>query len=424
MNKQQLKDIILDQIEIYLNQEYVKREYELDINVNYCFVGIRRCGKSYLMYQLAHEMMESGIDQDQIVYVNFEDERLLEFTSDDFNTILEIAIEFAGEKGQPYLFLDEIQNISGWEKFARRLADMKYPVNITGSNSKMLSSEMASTLGGRFMIVDVYPYSFSEYLDANGEDKRKIGKTTKGRAEVSARFESYLKYGAFPELVNISSKKMYLNSIYQTIYLGDIITRNKLDNSFALRLILKKISESVMKPVSYSRLHSIAKSSGADIGKQTVINYVNHSMDALLIFQIQNYAAKLVEKETSPKYYFMDTGLLGLYGAENASSAQLENLAAIELLRRFGKDNVFYFEKNIEVDFYVPEEALAIQVCYVLNSDISTFERETSALVKLKSHFTDAKCLILTMSEESDIEVDGVNIKVMPMWKWLIEKEK
>lgn len=419
MQKQQLKEIILDQIDEYLSQKYIKRSYQFDKNSNYCFVGIRRCGKSYLMYQLAHELMESGIDSDCIIYVNFEDERLLEFSAEDFNLILEIAIELAGDKGKPHLFLDELQNINGWDKFARRLADMKYHVNITGSNSKMLSSEIASTLGGRYMMVNVYPYSFTEFLTANKIAQSKLGQSTKSRAEISKYFNQYLSFGAFPELVSISNKRDYLNSIYQKIYLGDIITRNKLDNSFALRLIIKKIAESVMQPISFSRLHGIAKSAGIGIGKQTVINYVNYSLDALLIFNIQNYAAKLVDKETSPKYYFMDSGLLELFGNKDPKSAQLENIAAIELIRKYGQDNVYYFKNNAEVDFYVADDNLAIQVCYELFTNDDTYQRETSALHKLKSNFPDARCMILTMSEDKKLSVNGTEIEVMSMWKWL-----
>ena len=146
-------------------------------------------------------------------------------------------------------------------------------IHITGSNSKMLSSEIASTLGGRFMIVDIYPYSFPEYLAAQGKDKNYLEVlSTKDRAEVVGMCDQYVKYGAFPELVDIRNKREYLNSIYQTIYLGDIITRNKITNDFAVRLILKKIAESVTKPLSFNRLSNILKSAGAVLGKQTVIN--------------------------------------------------------------------------------------------------------------------------------------------------------
>ena len=422
MNREFLKQIMVDQKETYLSNTVVTREYELEENVNYCFVGIRRTGKSYMLFQQIRNLRENGIAWNQIVYVNFEDERLLELTADDLNLILEIGLEVAGADKKPYLFLDEIQNVTGWEKFVRRLADMKYRVNITGSNSKMLSSEIASTLGGRFMIVDVYPYSYSEYLTAQGKDKDYLEPlSTRDRAEIARMYEQYVKYGAFPELVDIRNRREYLNSIYQTIYLGDIITRNKITNDFAVRLILKKIAESVTKPLSFNRLGNILKSAGAVIGKQTVINYVGYMMDSYLLFRLQNYMGKLVEKETSPKYYFMDTGLLGLL-LMDCSSAQLENLVAIELIRRYGRDNVFYFENKVEIDFYVPQEKLAIQVSMQVLDNLETKERETGAFVKLRKFIPDARCLLVTNSEEAELECEGIPISVIPVWKWLIER--
>ena len=424
MNRDILKQIIIDQKEMYLDNPMISRNYDLEENVNYCFVGIRRTGKSYMMYQQIHNLMNDGISSSQIVYVNFEDERLLEIGVDDLNTILEIGIEFSGSKGKPYLFLDEIQNVDGWEKFVRRVADMKYRINITGSNSKMLSKEIASTLGGRFMIVNVFPYSFKEYLSANHIENIMLDQIgTKKRADIVSQYEQYVTYGAFPELVDIKNKRPFLNNIYQTAYLQDIITRNKITNDFAVRLILKKIAESVTKVLSFNRLTNIVKSAGISIGKQTVINYVGHMLDSYLIFSLQNYAAKLVEKVTSPKYYFMDTGLLGLMLLD-CKTAQLENLVAIELIRRYGLDNVYFFENNIEVDFYIPSENLAIQVSMQVLDDVDTLERETRAFVKLNDFIPNTKCLLITNSEETTLNCDGIHIDVIPAWKWLLSNEK
>lgn len=421
MNRDYLKQIIIDQREMYLNNSIVYRNYQLEENVNYCFVGIRRTGKSYMMYQQIKKLMDNGIPMEQVVYVNFEDERLLEIKADDLNVILEIGLETAGAGEKPYLFLDEIQNIEGWEKFVRRIADMKYRINITGSNSKMLSSEIASTLGGRFMIVKIFPYAFSEYLSAQGKTKDYLGIIgTADKADVINMYGQYVKFGAFPELVAIRNKREYLNNIYQTIYLGDIITRNKITNDFAVRLILKKIAESVMKPISYSRLTNILKSAGAAIGKQTVINYVGYMVDAYLLFTVQNYAAKLVGKETSPKYYFMDTGLLGLL-LMDSDTARLENLVAIELARRYGSGNVFYFENNVEIDFYIPAANLAVQVSYSVLDNMDTRERELGAFVKVRNFISEAKCLIISNSEDAELECDGIKVNVVPIWKWLLE---
>ena len=417
MNRDVLKQIIIDQKEMYLDNPLISRDYDLEENVNYCFVGIRRTGKSYMMYQQIHNLMNDGISSLQIVYVNFEDERLLEIGVDDLNTILEIGIEFSGSKGKPYLFLDEIQNVDGWEKFVRRVADMKYRINITGSNSKMLSKEIASTLGGRFMIVNVFPYSFKEYLSANHIENIMLAQIgTKKRADIVSQYEQYVTYGAFPELVDIKNKRPFLNNIYQTVYLQDIITRNKITNDFAVRLILKKIAESVTKALSFNRLTNIVKSAGISIGKQTVINYVGHMLDSYLIFSLQNYASK----KTSPKYYFMDTGLLGLMLLDY-KTAQLENLVAVELIRRYGFENVYFFENNIEVDFYIPSENLAIQVSMQVLDDVDTLERETRAFVKLNQFIPDTKCLLVTNSEETKLNCDGIKIDAVPIWKWLLD---
>lgn len=422
MNRDTLKQIMIDQKDMYLNNPLISRHYPLEDNVNYCFVGIRRTGKSYMMFQQIKHLEANGLPLSQIVYVNFEDERLLEITADDLNTILEIGLEIAGTDTKPYLFLDEIQNVDGWEKFVRRMADMKYRINITGSNSKMLSSEIASTLGGRFVIMNVYPYSFSEYLNACGKYKDYVGAiSTKDKADVLARYNEYVTYGAFPELVEIKNKRAFLSSIYQTVYLGDIITRNKITNDFAIKLILKKIAESITKPLSFSRLTNILKSAGTSLGKQTVINYVSYMTDSYLLFTLSNYAAKLVDKETYPKYYFMDTGLLGLMLLD-CKSAQLENLVAIELIRRYGVENVFFFENNVEIDFYIPSERLAIQVCMQVLDNMDTKERETGAFVKLNNFIPDSRCLLITNSEEDTLECDGIKIEVIPIWKWLLEQ--
>ena len=235
-----------------------------------------------------------------------------------------------------------------------------------------------------------------------------------------ALYDEYVTYGAFPELVDIVHKRTCLSSIYQTVYIGDIITRNKITNDFAVKLILKKIAESITKPLSFSRLTNIVKSTGTSLGKQTVINYVGYMIDSYLIFAIQNYAGKLVDKETSPKYYFMDTGLLGLMLLD-CKSAQLENLVAIELVRRYGLENVYYFENNAEIDFYIPSHKLAIQVSLQVLDNMDTRERETRAFVKLNNFIPDSRCILITNSEEAILDCNGIEVEVVPAWKWLLD---
>ena len=168
MNHDLLKSVIYDQHEIIKNFQIVPREYEFDLNANYVVVGLRRAGKSTLLYKIVQDLIENGTDWNQIIYINFEDERLSEFTVNDFNDILSVQAEMSDNKG--WFFLDEIQNIDGWEKFARRLADSKEHVFITGSNAKMLSSEIENRLGGRYLTKYVTPYNFREYLSAKNID--------------------------------------------------------------------------------------------------------------------------------------------------------------------------------------------------------------------------------------------------------------
>ena len=164
MNHTIIKQVVLDQIEFIKTAEIVNREYAFEKNVNYVLVGLRRAGKSYLLYKMVRELIAQGCDWSQIIYINFEDERLLGFTAADFHDIVETAYELSDSK-EIYYFFDEIQIIDGWEHFVRRLADQKKHVNITGSNAKMLSSEMESVLGGRYISKMIMPFSFGEVLE-------------------------------------------------------------------------------------------------------------------------------------------------------------------------------------------------------------------------------------------------------------------
>ena len=188
MNHALLKSVIYDQHEFIRNFQIVPRDYEFEENGNYVLVGLRRAGKSTLLYKIVLDLVASGVDWEQIIYINFEDERLSEFTVADFNDILSVQSEMSDKKG--YFFLDEVQNIDGWEKFARRMADAKEHIYITGSNAKMLSREIETTLGGRFFARHITPYAFGEYLTACGiphDEPALLGTKTNGRSAPPAR---------------------------------------------------------------------------------------------------------------------------------------------------------------------------------------------------------------------------------------------
>ena len=203
--------------------------------------------------------------------------------------------------------------------------------------------------------------------------------------------------------------------------MGDIALRHSVDNTFALRIMFKKLGESVKQPLSFTRIANIISSTGARVGTQTVINYVEYAKDAWLISSIQNIAGKLVDKELNPKYYFTDNGILNLFLLDGNTSL-LENLVATHLLRKFGRnDTVFFYNKGIEVDFYIPDETTAIQVCYSLDNNDTTFDREVKALLKITEVLECSKLLIITRDSEKVLEIDKKTIEVIPVWKWLLQ---
>ena len=420
MDREILKTIIADnQVEVP-KYEVVLRDFAFEKSGNYVFVGMRRAGKSFLLYQRMQQLLSQGIGWDEILYINFEDERLAGMAVGDLNRLLEVHLEMYGKK--PILFLDEIQNIDGWEKFARRMADTKHRVYITGSNAKMLSHDIQTILGGRYMQVEVYPYSFKEFLDVSNV---KVGKTsvlsTEAKAEILRKFNDYFYFGGLPESVEYSVKRAYLTGIYQKIYLGDVAARNSVENIFALRVMFKKLAESVMQPMSYNRIANIIISTGTKVGINTVINYIQYAKDAWLISSIQNIAGKIMEKETNPKYYFMDNGILNLFLLDGSTSL-LENMVAINLIRKYGReDAVYFYNDGVEVDFYIPEESMAIQACYNLYGSDSTFDREVGALIKLAKVLECKRLMIITRdSEQKLLEIDGKVVEVIPVWKWLL----
>lgn len=417
MNHRILKSIIFDQHEIIKNFNINRREYNFDLNANYVLVGLRRAGKSTLLYKIVQDLIEQGIEWNQIIYINFEDERLTDFTIQDFNDILLVQSELSNKKG--YFFFDEIQNIDGWEKFARHLADSKEHIFITGSNAKMLSSEIEKTLGGRFLSKYISPYNFREFLTAKQQDFSESSiLSTKSSGKIIRNFSEYFYFGGFPETVNFIEKREYVSSIYQKILLGDIATRNSIRNLTGLKILIKKIAETTKDEISYSKLHNILKSIGIQISKDVIIDYVKYAQQAYLIFSVKNYFSKFVEKETTPKYYFYDNGLINLF-LLNEEPRLLENLVAINLKHKY-KDEVFYLKtSSIDIDFFVPEIQTVFQVAYSIKNISS--QREITSLIEVAKSFNEAKqFVIITFEEEDSIYIDDVEIKVIPIWKWLL----
>jgi predicted AAA+ superfamily ATPase len=304
------------------------------------------------------------------------------------------------------------------------MADAKYTIYITGSNAKMLSGEINSALGGRFLTYEVYPYSFKEYVNVHSVSVLPNDIiSTEGRSAVVRLFNEYLHNGGLPASALLPAKRNYLSSVFQKIYLGDIIARNSITNVAGIRLMIRKIAESVCRPISFNRINNLLSSVGGKLSLATTIKYVEYCEDAWLLMKLKNYTACLADKESNCKYYFIDNGILNLFLIDK-DSMLLENLVAMQLFRKYGHDmsneRVFFYNDNFEVDFYIPEDALAIQVCYSL-SDEETLQREVNALKKLPKRLDCNRRLIITFDEETSFSDEYGTIEVVPAWKWLLE---
>lgn len=420
MQKDVFKILIKEGQDEMRGMELYVRPFEFEEHGRYVLVGIRQAGKSYLLYQRAKMFLESGHDIREIVYINFDDERLLGMTADDFDLILQAYSVMYDSK--PIFFFDEIQNIEGWEHFSRRLANQKYQVFITGSNARMLSRDIATTLGGRYFDEKVFPYSFREYLEASHIELEDGWIYGRQRDLVQQKFANYFKWGGFPELLLFRNKRHWLNSLYEKIILGDVIQRNNVKNEHALRLAVKRLAENVKQATAYNRLANMVKSTGVSTSTASVIEYIRYVKEACLMFTLDNYVSKFVERETAKKHYFTDNGLLGIFLSEG-DTALLENLCAIHLYKKYNKDDesprLFYYRRNVEVDFYVPDESLAIQASYSIR-DEATRSRVTRALAALNKIAPLKKACIVTFDEEETIELSGLTIDVVPIWKWLL----
>ena len=418
MNREILKQVIRDQHEVIQNEVIIQRDIHLEKNANYIIVGLRRSGKSTLLYSIVQKLVSSGVDWSRIIYINFEDERLSEFTKDDFNDILSVQSELSDQSG--FFFFDEIQNIDGWEKFARRMADSKERVYITGSNAKMLGRDMETTLGGRFISKQMTPYSFSEYLDAREIDHTESAfETTKKTSKIISVFDDYLKFGGFPESLVFKNKRDYISGIYRKVLLGDIIARNGIRNEKAMDLLVKKISDSICSGVTYTRLIGLLKNIGISISKEPLIAYIEHLKDAYLIFDIKNYLSPFSEKQTTPKYYFSDNGILNLF-LYDKDSALLENIIAIYLYKKYG-DNLYYYKSSkngLDIDFFIPSTGTLIQVAYSIEGD--AYDREINNLVKAHDKIEGiSRLIIITHDENNIIPIGDIDIEVIPAYRFL-----
>lgn len=421
MNHETLKQIIYDQHTIIQESKIIDRDYSFEENGNYVLIGLRRAGKTTLLYKRVKDLIKKGVDWKQIIYINFDDERLLGFTVKDFEDILLTAEEITEKK--KYYYFDEIQNIDGWESFAIRLANAGRKVDITGSNAKRLSREVNAKLGGRYLTKIVYPFSFEEYLKANKVDIDAYS-STKTQGKVASALESYYRFGGFPESLRFSNKREYLSSVYEKVLIGDIIVRNGIRNENEIRMLMKKIAETVCSNVTYSSLSNTLKAIGFNLSRNSIIDYCSYAVQSFLLFGLKNYYSSSVDKESSPKFYFSDNGILSLFLSKD-DTALFENIVAIFLHEKFG-DRLYYLKSSktkLDIDFFIPEENVAVQACYSIEKQ-ETFDREVSQLVRLNEKESGKyKLYIVTKEDKRELFVKGNKIEVISLTDFLLGRK-
>ncbi len=418
MDHETLKQIIFEQHDVIKKTKIVERDYSFDRNANYVLIGLRRAGKSTLLYKRVKDLILEGVDWKQIIYINFDDERLLGFKASDFEDILLTAEEITNEKH--YFYFDEIQNIDGWESFAIRMANAKEKVDITGSNAKMLSREVSAKLGGRYLTKIIHPYSFKEFLRAKSIDES-FSYSVSDRANIANSLQEFYKYGGFPESLSSIDKREYVSNIYEKILLGDIITRNSIRGENGMRILMKKIASTVSQDVSYTNLYNSLKTIGFSLSKDTIIDYCSYATQSFLLFALKNYYASFVDKESNSKFYFSDNGILNLFLSKD-DTALFENLVAIALKQRYN-EKLYYLKSSktkIDIDFFIDEENIAIQATYSMENPL-TFERGVGQLKKLdETNPGKYKLIVVTMNESKIIPLEHNEIRVVKLHDFLL----
>ncbi len=380
-------------------------------------IGVRRSGKSTLCHKV---LIGNNISYG---YVNLDDDRFAKLQVEDLNTLLSCLYQVYGTE-LSYLFLDEIQNVDGWHLFVNRLLRIGMHVFITGSNAKLLSSELATHLTGRYNEIHLYPFSFSEYCDYHHINKLDL--TTKADAERKRAFIDYINLGGFPEMQYLRNKRGYVQSLMEAILKKDIQQRYHIRRIDALQKIANHLINNVCQEVNYDKLSDLLH-----IADKTVKVYVDYLKQAFLVQLLPKYSHKSQERIRNAKGYIVDPGLQNY--RENALAPEnlgwrLENVVYIELLRRCAYDflDIYFYRpssKQKEVDFVVCNQDKVIeliQVAYDIDAE-KTFKRETSALLQAADALACDKLTLITLSPSKEIILGGKTIRVISAIEWLLQ---
>jgi hypothetical protein len=411
-----------EEVSSYDPSKWVSRReeslFEFDSTLAQIVIGVRRSGKSTLCHKA---LLEHGIHYG---YVNLDDDRLAHLQVEDLNTLLSCLYQIY-DTHLAYLFLDEIQNVDGWHLFVNRLLRNGMHVFVTGSNAKLLSSELATHLTGRYNEIHLYPFSFSEYCDYHQIDKQ--GATTKADAGRKRAFMDYIHQGGFPEMQQVRNKRGYVQSLMDAILKKDIQQRYHIRRIESLQKIANHLINNACQEVNYDELAELLH-----ITDKTVKGYVDYLKQAFLVQLLPKHSFKSKERIRNAKAYIVDPGLQNY--RENALAAEnigwrLENVVYIELLRRCANDFLdIYFHRpssrQKEVDFVVCNQDKAIeliQVAYDVDAE-KTFKRETSSLLQASETLRCNELTLIAFTPTRDVVLEGKTIHVWSAIDWLLRE--
>lgn len=389
--------------------------------------GARRSGKSFIMKQLAKELINQGLNKNQILTVNFEDPRFIGLNTKLLQQIYEIYLEVLNPKDRPYIFLDEVQEIAGWEKWVRMTHELqKAKIIISGSNAKLLSQELATLLTGRHLDLTVFPLSFKEFLNFNSiqikDDLDLIAK----RIEIKNLLRKYFEFGSFPRVVIENNKQSILLAYFDDALNKDLIQRYKIKKQEALKSLIKFYLSNISSLITFSSLEK-----SLNISADTIEKFSSYFETAYLLFFLKRFSYKVKEQEKSPrKVYAVDLGLVNAIGFKFSRNIGklAENLVFLELKRKqiINPDMELYYwkdERHREVDFVIKENSKVkqlIQVCWNLDN-FKTKKREFKSLINAMDEFDLQEGLIISEEEERTEVIGNKKIKIYPLWKWLIK---
>jgi predicted AAA+ superfamily ATPase len=387
-------------------------------------IGARRIGKTSYFFQMIGEL-EASVGRERILYINFEDERILPLDVKDLNLIFDAYYELYPENvdRELYLFFDEVQNVPGWEVFVRRLYDRgDLKIFLTGSSSKMLSKELATSLRGRTLAFYLYPLDFREYLAFRGVEPVRDFEYSKQRFELKKLFEEYLYEGGFPEVVLEAPelRKKILQDYFDMMIYRDLVERFSIRNTTLLKTLTKYLVTNIGNPFSVTSYYKAIKQE-QEVSKGTLLEYLSHLDDIFLVYFLPLFSYSLKAQAINPKkVYCIDNGLWNAvsFTFSKDEGRLAENLVFLELMRR--EKEIYYWKNGGEVDFVVKEDnsLTAINVTY----STSIAEREVSALKKFSEEKEYVPCIKELILLTKDTEKTENGIRYIPLWKWMLEK--